>query len=343
MIKEVLSRVELVDGQLFRDVCYEWEEEISKYFNAPIRKEFCKTNTRIQAIKNFIKKIFPFAVKLRRADLNPVKIELTQDIKLPLTIYFAMFPAEISLCIGINALPIFIDVWYDYHIENIINATKNCKIFYVTSRDVYNRVKLKSPSSNVHYMPLSIADKYFSENFAKYRSKKIDVLHSSRTNPVLHEYMLKYLSTHSNIEYVYKQQDGYISTKRGNLGTCPDRESYMNLIASAKVSLLGCSGYDDARENTNGIQYPTPRFYESAILGCALIGRYPENQEFRELNVSKYCPNITSYEQFCECLERALNITPEELYAQNHDFIINSLTSQRAKQIERDLRELTGE
>ncbi|MBQ7543312.1 MAG: hypothetical protein IJT02_00020 [Synergistaceae bacterium] len=84
----------------------------------------------------------------------------------------------------------------------------------------------------------------------------------------------------------------------------------------------------------------TPRFYESAILGCALLGRYPDNEEFRALNTSRYCPNITSYEQFACELEHALTQTPEELYAQNRDFIISSLTSRRAEQIQHDLETL---
>ena len=102
-----------------------------------------------------------------------------------------------------------------------------------------------------------------------------------------------------------------------------------------------CSGIDGARPDVNGNCFVTPRFYESAVVGCSLIGRYPDNQEFRELNMSRYCPNITSYDQFVRELERALAIAPEELYAQNRDFILNSLTSKRAEQIQKDLEELT--
>ena len=188
MIKEVLSRVELEEGQTFRDVCYEWEEEIAKYFHVPVRQEFQATirrkKTLIQSIKNFIKFLFPFTVKIKRATVDSVTISaLTQDINLPLSVCFAMFPGEISAYFenDNNLVPIFLDVWSDYDFENVIRRTKNLKIFYVTSRDVYNRIKLKSPSSNVYYMPLSISDKYYSENFAKYRDKKIDVLYIFKT------------------------------------------------------------------------------------------------------------------------------------------------------------------
>ena len=244
---------------------------------------------------------------------------------------------------GANCIPMFLDVWSKADFASVIRQTKGFKLFYVTARDVFNRIKAKDPSSGVHYMPQSVSDKYHSENFAAYRNKYIDVFMPGRGNPVLHQYMLRYAAEHPNIKYVHrcenltpgnwqcKSTDGSISLP---LNT---REEYIHVLSSAKVSLVGCSGIDNARADTYGICFATPRFYESAILGCALIGRYPDNQEFRELNMSSYCPNITSYEHFCEALEHALAQTPEELYAQNRDFIINSLTSKRAQQIQRDL------
>ena len=347
MISEVLSRVETLI-HVFRDVCYEWEEETAKYFNVPIRQIIATTqpsrkiNSQVKNAKNFIKKLFPIIIRLRREIIYPA---LKQDLRDKVAICFVMFPGEMSICVGNNCIPIFLDVWSDQEIQEIIRRTRKLKIFYVTSRDVYNRIKSISRYNNVYYMPLSIADKYYSPNFEAYRDKKIDVIQIGRINPMLHEYMLKYVSEHETIDYVYSDngtnsRNKYISTLRGKLEQITDRREFMKTLASAKVSLLGCSGIDNARENTFGICFPTPRFYESAILGCVLIGRYPENQEFTELNMKKYCPNITSYESFVEALEKALAITPEELYAQNHDFIINSLTSKRAEQIKHDLEEI---
>lgn len=353
MIKEVVSRVE--EGLEynfggFHDVCYEWEEETAKFFNVPVRKIIIRRAkkesifTKIKPyLRSFLVKVF--MIKDFRwvsgAKHNVIR-HFTQDIQKPLSLCYIMFVIESKEYNNTNCLPIFIDVWFDHEIDTIIRTTKTLKLFYVTSRDVFNRIKAKAPESNVHYMPLSISDKYYSRDFAKYRDKNIDVIQIARKNPVLHEYMLRYVNEHSEIEYVYKNEDNiYISTKRGIIGKLPTRESYMNLVASAKVNLVGCSGIDNARNYTFGIQFPTPRFYESAIVGCALIGRYPENQEFTELKMNRYCPNITSYDQFVECLEKALAQTPEEVYAQNHEFIINSLTSSRAKQIQEDLEAIT--
>ena len=352
MISEVLSRVELA-RQGCRDVYYEWEEECAKYFGVPIRKVIIDSRptsqndaaakSLIRFVKDNARKLLPSLYsclyRIRWAYSSP---PLTQDIKANLSICFVMFVSEMSVCEGSNGILIFLDAWDNFHFWDIIRRTKNFKLFYVTSRDVYNRIKAKAPSSNVRYMPLSIADKYHSVNFTAYRDKYIDVVMPGRGNPVLHEYMLKYESEHSNIKYLCKRGNRVYTSRDGSISiNADDREGYMNMLAASRVSIVGCSGIDNARPDTNGICFVTPRFYESAIMGCALIGRYPDNEEFTELNMRKYCPNITSYEQFCECLEHALAQTPEELYAQNHDFIINSLTSKRAEQIRHDLEALT--
>lgn len=348
MIKEVLSRVEIT-YQTFRDVCYEWEEVVSKYFGVPIRQVFVASKPPqkkgvVKSLKKVAKNALLSIPALRRVIWDSRNPALMQNITSPLSIYFAMNHRELSVCIGNNCIPILLDVFTDWELSEVIRRIGKLKLFYVTSRDVYNRIRIRDPYSNVRYMPQSIADKYHSENFAEYRNKYIDVCMPGRGNPVLHEYMLRYARENKNIKYVYKRNFGnreYASTDGNILLQATDRESYMNLLASSKVSIVGCSGIDNAREDTNGVCFVTPRFYESAVVGCSLIGRYPDNQEFRELNMSRYCPNITSYDQFVRELERALAIAPEELYAQNRDFILNSLTSKRAEQIQKDLEELT--
>ena len=359
MIGEVLSQV-FHDVQVYRDVCYEWEEIIAEYFDVPVREVVINAVNKNKkgkdaTLKNIIAKVkhklsqtFPFLLAVRNK-LRKSK-RLSQNIRQPLSLCFLMWPHESRICDNANCLPIFLDVWQKLgDIDYVAGRTKNMQIFYVTSRDVYNAILNIQPSSRVKYIPLSVSDKYYSPDFTKYRNKTIDVIQIGRVNYVLHEYMLRYIQNHQNIEIEYIYSDtgrsagGYISTKRGHIGKILDRAEFINMLSCAKVSLVSSPGYENSKDYAEGIHFVTPRFYESAILGCALIGRYPENQEFTELNMPRYCPNITSYEQFCECLERALAQTPEELYAQNHDFIINSLTSKRAEQIKCDLEELEHE
>ena len=347
-------------GRLAHDVAYEWAEEIAKYFGVPasLNTSFytrknpntktnpitcCYTNTR-----HFIGEAFPILRRIKRYVLSKLRYCIAavpqQDINVPLTLCILMEVPEMSAFIKTNSLLIFTDVW-DMNINYVIKYARKHNLFYVTSRYVFNRIEAECPSSRVIYMPLSVSDRYYSRNFERYRSKNIDVVQFGRKDPVLHEYMLRYTECHKDIDYVYSSErrgSEYISTLRGNVGYIDSRDDFISVLSSAKISLVSSPGmYKDFDVHKYGCCFVTPRFYESAILGCALIGRYPENEEFTELNMSRYCPNITSYEQFCECLEHALAQTPEELYAQNHDFIINSLTSKRAEQIQHDLEALT--
>lgn len=129
-------------------------------------------------------------------------------------------------------------------------------------------------------MPLSVSDKHYAPNFERYH-KTIDVIQFGRRDPILHEYMLRYSAEHKDVDYVYSVSGGkrseYLSTIRGTIGSISGRDSFIQTLASAKISLVSSPGMDENQPITYGVSFPTPRFYESAILGCALIGRYPDN------------------------------------------------------------------
>ncbi|MBR0278715.1 MAG: hypothetical protein IJQ75_01875 [Synergistaceae bacterium] len=379
MIKEVIS-IEMNPKTPACEVIIEWAEETAKYFDVPfvLDTSFGKLVYEIYRdmygatvqfgnwkyrLKKFIKKllfhgknmsdVFPGLGRLRMKKrqlqrqnrfVNARIPTMKQDFSSALSIYYLNGAAEILACDQKNCIPIVIDAWNDGGVKYLVDSTKNLKLFYVTSRYIYDHIKAENPNSNIRYMPLSVSDKHYSPNFERYRSKTVDVIQFGRKDPILHEYMLRYSAEHQNVDYVYSEEgkrSDYLSTIRGNIGPVSGRYSFMQTLESARVSLVSSPGMDKNQPITYGVSFPTPRFYESAVLGCSLIGRYPNNEEFRELNMSRYCPNITSYEQFVHELERALAMTPEELYAQNHDFIINSLTSKRAEQIRKDLEALT--
>ena len=350
MIGEVLSRVD-ARWEFFRDVCYEWEEECAEYLGVPLRKIFVESkpplaktplsNKLSHALHVIAKKTFQVFPPVKRVLWDPKHPAYNQDMNLPLSICFIMFVTEMPILTGSNCIPVFCDVWSDFMIEEVARRTRNFKLFYVTYLEVYKLMKSRYPWSSVHYMPQSVSDKYHSENFAAYRDKTIDVVQVGRRNPVLHEYMLRYVREHNGIEYVYGENGTGVSASGGRPWPIKTRSDYMNILAASKVSLTGCSGVDSSRPYTYGICAITPRFYEAAVSGCAIISRYPDNEEFTRLKARNYFPNVTSYEQFCYELERALAMTPEELYAQNRDFILNSLTSRRAEQIRNDLEALS--
>ena len=179
MIGEVLSQ-SFSQYFVWFDVCYEWEAEIAKFFNAPIRSIAISDNhePRTKWLRSFVKKVFPPAITIKHK-IDAIKRkrkehsmpELTQYINAPLTFCFLMIPSNMSLCVGGNCLPVFLDVWSKEQIKLIARCTKSMRLFYVTSMEIFKWIKDEAPSSNVRYMPLSIADKYFSENFAAYRNK----------------------------------------------------------------------------------------------------------------------------------------------------------------------------
>lgn len=343
MIKEVLQIDAPNSTNPGGHICWEWNDTLSEILNVPIRHTYLSSQVRakIFVAENipFVKKVYDFLKRIFRKNTKPVNNPVPQDINAPLSICILMWAdGQYGYIAGENSIPICIDL-VDKHLPQLAYKTSKMKLFYVTSREVYNRILRLDPNSNVHYMPLSVPDKYYSPNFEAYRNKTIDVIQFGRCNEMLHEYMLRYSKEHPDVEYVHSENlskfgSKYVSTIRGDIGVFSERSQFIELLSHAKVSLVSSSGPD-------GIHFPSPRFYESAILGCALIGRYPDNQEFTELNMRKYCPSVNTYEDFCEALERALAQTPEELYAQNRDFILNSLTSKRAEQIQRDLASLS--
>ncbi|MCM1263713.1 MAG: hypothetical protein NC313_13460 [Butyrivibrio sp.] len=259
--------------------------------------------------------------------------------------YFVMFPSELKYYSKINGIPIFLDVWSEQAINTIIKKTENLQLYYVTSLDVFKKIKEKKPNGGVYYMPLSVSDKYFSPNFEKYKDKKYDVIQLGRRNSVLHDFMLTYVSENPHIEYIYSEAGNntggleYISTKRGGIGCLDTRGKFIRTLACSKVSLVSSPMIDNDKKTQFGVDFPTPRFYESAVLGCAMVGRYTLNEEMKKQNILKVCNNIQTYQQFKETLDRALKVKRTELYETYKDFILNNLTSVRAKQIRCDLEQ----
>lgn len=259
-----------------------------------------------------------------------------------------MFVGELIFYSGINGIPIFIDVWEEPDFDLLIEKMKNFKIYYVTSLDVYTRIKKKAPESNAYYMPLSVPDKYYSEGFEKYSSKKIDVIQMGRKNEILHNWMLRFVSEHPDVEYFYSQQSSnhsdlvYLSTKGQKLEGLGNREAFCKTLGSAKISLVSSPNSDGSRKNANGIDYPTPRFYESAALGCYILGRYGNNEEFNQLHLSECCPNIEDYDSFRKAIQDGLRIDRMSLFERNKSFIIQNLTSERVKKVLHDYERLSN-
>lgn len=315
-----------IRDEAFFEVVFEWEDIFAQFFHTQV--------VQMSPVEYYSRKVY--------GKLNNF-YSIHQELGSDCSIMFVMHPNELRYGILKNIIPIFMDVWTDEQIDMIIDKTRTLKLFYCTSVEVYQRIKNKDNSNKVRYIPLSVSDIYFSNRFSRYR-KSIDVIQVGRRNQILHEYMMQFVTEHPEVEYVYTSDIRhnelleYVSTKRGNMGVIMGREEYVKKLSSAKVSLVSTPAIDGSRKCANGVDFLTPRFYESAVFGCTMIGRYRLNEETKR--IQEFCPNILSYEQFSEEMNKALAIGADELYHRTERFITNNLTSCRARQIVADLNEL---
>lgn len=237
-----------------------------------------------------------------------------------------------------NIIPIFLD-FPTSTLDEIELATKRLPVFFVTCLDIYNMLKNRNVE-NVRYIPLSISDKYY-QNYTP--DKTIDVIQFGRKNVVLHEYMMRYCAEHPETEYVYQTADGsltYYSTTRGNIGKFGLRSEYIDLIRCCKVSLVSSPGCDKGRSAEFGsIDFISPRFYESAALYCHLVGRYTQNEESRRIGLNEICPCVQNYADFERILKTFLKCNDFD-WSMQREFVKKNLTSERAKDIQREMYNL---
>ena len=237
-----------------------------------------------------------------------------------------------------NIIPIFLDFPVSM-VDPIIEATSSLPVFFVTCKDIYNLLVQKGVKK-VRFMPLSISDKYFTEDVP---DKTVDVIQFGRKNSVLHEYMLEYCEAHPTVDYVYQSGDGtltYESTTRGNVGKFDTRKEYVDMIKPCRVSLVSTPGCDKGRSGEFGaIDFVTPRFFESAAFYCHMIGRYTENEETEELGLSTVCPNVKSYEVFEKLMDVYLGSLDWDWTVQR-EWTRRNLTSERAKYIQEEIGRL---
>ena len=78
--------------------------------------------------------------------------------------------------------------------------------------------------------------------------KKYDLVLMGRQNPVLEQYLHRYVSTHHDFVYVYRKRVGnqflYFTSKGESLGNINTRGLYMDLMQKAKAALYATPGID---------------------------------------------------------------------------------------------------
>lgn len=321
-------------------VVYEWEDIIASTCDIEL-----DLVTQSHVNNNFNKPIYIYLQKLIRHSFFKKYIDSAFNFykrKKQLYVAFYLYPLPVvnHYLHQDNFIIILLDCF-----EDVINLVpgyfSNTKLLFVTNLEVYNRLTTSSISAKIRYVPLSISDKYYSD---KVPEKSIDVLQIGRQNPVLHNWMLEYIKKHPETEYVYasieNNKHSYYSTTKGFLGPVDGRGNFMDFLGSAKVVLLSSPGIDGGEKRTGGFNPVTPRFYESAVKYCYMVGRYPENgEDFNYNKINSVCKNADSYLEFENYVSEML-ATPFNQQEKYQKFIKKHLTSATAKIIQAEVEKL---
>lgn len=307
------------------DVVYEWEDEIANVLQCNITPLYPSPYGQVLSRLRKVLRKFGLTNREFKIGKNPEwKLAWIMDARIYQDYTF------------LNTIPIFLDFPVDM-LDIISFATKKLPCFWVTSKDIYN-LFIRKGCNNIYFEPLSVADKYVT-NVSPI--KDIDVIQFGRKNMILHDYMLKFCEAHKDVEYVYQTTDGsltYVSTSRGIIGKFDSRREYMSLLSRCKVSLVSTPSIDNSKD-FGGIDFVTPRFYESAANYCHMLGRFTENEESKLIYLDEVCENIYSYNQFADYLSTVLSVDCSNNVKKYEHFLNENKTSKRACSISKVLKD----
>lgn len=276
-----------IKKEVFRDVVYEWEDDISVLENIPVVN--IKNNIGMQG----------FGLKIRQRIDRNVKFHRLDTSK-PVYVAFITVLSDLLYFNSKNCIPIFLDIALS-NIGYILKKFTSDSPFCITIYDFYKALELSNSDINYYYMPLMISDRW-KDTFLN--SRPFDLIQVGRKNEILHKYALEFVNKFPQYNYVYSDNLGtlgelyYFSTSNGEIGSADTREQYMDLLKKSKICVLSSPGIDNPKPWLKGMDFPTPRFYEAAISGCSLLGRISTHEEFSIQKVSEVVVNVSSYEEF---------------------------------------------
>lgn len=292
----------------YHQITYEWEDVFSEQLSVELKDNgIYQNNKKLDLLKEILS--YPFKFRITKDNWN---------------LAFIMFVRMSHRYKLKNVIPIYLDV-HKRWINKIISDTIQLPIFFVTSYDIYKIIQDKTKDDRCVYIPLSISDMYY--NMDKTLKKDIDVVQLGRKNTILHNYMMEYCRKNSKVNYVYMENGKYISTVGTPVENLVSRKKYMDLLKRAKISLVSSPCVDKEKDFGVGVDFITPRFYESAIEYCHMVGRYTDNYESQINNIPSVCPNIHTKDEFFELIDEYLK-TPNQRNVELFDnFIKAHLTS----------------
>ncbi|WKD86888.1 hypothetical protein KCTC32516_02268 [Polaribacter huanghezhanensis] len=307
-------------------IIYEWENEISKSLNLPLKNSPGINKYIFFLVKN-LKRVNKKLFKGRfDSFLNEILVLNAKN-----SFYFEMHPKGHKQFSNFRkTIPIIVDFFSKSKIEFYKEMYADCPYLLITSLEVLNFLEENHIKTKLIHFPISLPSMYklLPNQFIE---KKYDIVLAGRTNVVLWDYLKRYEKSHPEVEYLYQiEQNGelyYKSNLNGIIGNFHTRQEYINLIKLARISFYSTPGIDGGEKRTNGFNPVTPRFLELLSAGCHIIGRYPKNSETDYYKLETICPSTNSYSDFKNQLNIVLNLDPP--IKRNSEYLENHYTSTR--------------
>lgn len=324
-IEKVLTRRWFADRKSY-DLVYEWEDQLAEQLNVSLG--FCPAFEVSNSTKSWQRILFTCFDFLSRPFLTH-----------KLALNFEMNPAfrrSKTINRG-NVIPWIIDFY--------IREPKELRLFYerfnqhpivlISSKEVYDFLIEQHCPLRITHLPLSISDKLRITPDTTFK-KEFDVMLMGRQNPVLLSWLEQYRQTKKMTVVSCKREKGHFNyyTSDGTfVGNADSRDGCIALLKKTKIALYSTVGLDeDSRsKRSHGFSQVTPRFLEYISTGNHIIARYADNSDVDYYEMSRICPNIETYNQFEEQLDKALSEPVDmKLYS---EYLEKHYMSERIKQL----------
>ncbi len=278
------------------DIVFEWEDILAKELKLVLKGEgYLKSRLR-KILQTFGLYDFLSMIGVQ----NGISLQFVSDVKLR-----SFYTHEY------NIIPIIIDFWYtDDEIPKFISYFRKAPLVFVTNKEVIKKIAKFNLPFPIEHFPLSLPDQYALKK--EYCDNKIyDFAFIGRPNPFFESLLVRYSKEHPNFEYVFSRGIScnrvYYTNKGKYIGKDSGRVSYIEIIRKTKVSCYTTPGIDESKARTTEYNQVTPRVLEMLANGCQVIGHYPLSEDVLWYDLPSVVPNVDSYEQFRDCLDRMLN------------------------------------
>jgi hypothetical protein len=295
------------------DLVYEWEDVFHRELDIPL--------AYFRGYDQYVDKI------IRIINSNPRRLSNHYSL-----MYCLSARVKDSRYNRPDILPAIID--FNLAKEELINfykAYSKNRFILISGLEVFDFLKQNKCPKVIYHFPLSIADKYKITPTVKFE-KVYDLVLMGRRNPVLDQYLKKYLEKNNDFTYVYRNRDGnvfdYYTSKGEFLGNIDNREAYIDLMRKSKIGFYS-TPIDVEESVTNGLNQVTPRFLELIACGCHIIARYKKNADTDFYQLDRFCSPINTYNDFEKEMDKARhNEVDMKMYS---EYLENHYTSKRVE------------